>query len=846
MTLLRWLWEGQWRAQPGRAVTAVLAIAIGVALALAIHLVNRSALDEFGRALSVINGDAQLQIVATAGAFDEDLYASIAGDSRVVTASPIIDTEVPLASGAGATLRSIRIIGLDVFRAARVTPGLLPMPVDAEGAGSSSPLFGDDTIFLSAAAMQRLALKPGGELVVRNGLQPVRLRVAGEVPGVAPDQVLGVMDIGALQWRLGWLGKLTRIDLRLADGVGDAALGADWAPMLKKSATLALPDVSAQRMSNLSRAYRVNLDVLSLVALFTGAFIVYTTLSLAIVRQRQSLAMLRVLGASSRFIAAHVFGQGLILGVLGAACGIALGVAIAAIMIQAIGGDLGGGYFSGTSPALSLDPAGISVCAALGIVAGVAGAIVPALTLRDEAPAQSLRGAIAGRQGRNRRRLIGSSLLFVAGALLLAMPAIDGLPLPSYAAIAAWLFGGIAMVPVVAALAGRVAQYTPWLWRSPPLWLAVQRMALPSASGSGALAGVVASFALSSAMVIMVGSFRLSVDHWLQTVLPADLYARGGGSSVAGSMSPAFQQRLRAVDGVARIEFLRVRDLTLDPTRPIVVMVARPVDASNPQLRLPITGSILPAPPGTTALYVSEAMVDLYGFKPGTVVHLPIGDGSASFFVRAVWRDYARQFGALVVDQRDYQRISGDTTVSDVAIWRSPGVTEPALVAALQNAAPELAMLDVRSTRDIRELSLRIFDRSFAVTYVLEAIAILIGIAGVTATFAGEAIARAREFGMLRHLGMTGWQVARQLAGESLLLVSIGVIWGAAIGVAIAWVLVDRVNPQSFHWTMDLTVPFDALIASGLALILAGTLAAVWAGRQAMTAAPLRAVREDW
>ena len=855
MSLLHWLWQGQWRSQPGRFLTAILAIAIGVALGLAIHLVNRSALDEFARALTVINGDAQAQIVANAGAFDESLYSIVAGDARIAAASPVIDVEVPLgatgsASGAtarsGGPPRSIRVIGLDVFRAAQVTPGLLPSPEKAEGDGFSSALFGDDAIFLSAAALRRLDLRIGDTLTLRNGLTNVPLRISGSVPGAAPEQVLAVMDVGALQWRLGWLGKLTRIDLRLAAGADLSALADAWAAAFHGSATLSRPDASTQRMSNLSRAYRVNLNVLSLVALFTGGFIVFTTLTLATLRQRQSLALLRVLGAAPIFITIHVLGQGLILGLLGSATGVAAGIAIAAVMIRFVGGDLGGGYFSGSAPPLSLDPSGLIAFALLGIAAGLLGSISPALALRRVPPARALRGALESAHGRTRARWRVSLILFGIGAVLLMLPAINGLPLPSYAAIAAWLFGGITMVPLVVAAIGRLAGRAPILWRSPPAWLAAQKIAGPSGSAAGALAGVVASFALSSAMVVMVGSFRLSVDHWLQTVLPADLYARGGGSGAGGSLPPELQKRLRAVEGIERIEFLRSRELTLDPARPSVMLLARPVDAANPAARLPITGQVLAAPRGTVPLYASEPAADLYGFTPGRIVKLPVGDGSAEFFVVAIWRDYARQHGALIIDQNDYRRISGDDSVSDLAIWMAPGIAESTLLAALNKAAPEFGALEVRSARDIRELSLRIFDRSFAVTYALEAIAILIGLAGVTATFAGEAIARAREFGMLRHLGMTRSQIARQLAGESLLLVSIGTVWGGVIGLAIAWVLVDRVNPQSFHWTMDLAIPWSLLAASASALICAGTLAAVAAARQAMAAAPLRAVREDW
>ncbi|MBN9425843.1 MAG: ABC transporter permease, partial [Burkholderiales bacterium] len=292
LTLLGWLWRAQWRTQPGRSIAAVVAIAIGVALALAIHLVNHSALAEFDDAMAVVNGDAQMQITPLAGTLDERLYAEVAADPALL-ASPVIDAVFAVADRDETTLR---VLGLDVFRAAQVSPALVPSVADSADGGSGSPLFGDDTIFLSSAAASALGLAPGDIARLRAGARVAELRVAGTVAGVAGGQRLAVMDIGALQWRLDWLGRLSRIDLRLADGHDRQAARERLTRLLGARAALSSPDAGRQRMSNLSRAYRVNLNVLALVALFTGGFIVYSTLALAIARQQHELAVLRVLG----------------------------------------------------------------------------------------------------------------------------------------------------------------------------------------------------------------------------------------------------------------------------------------------------------------------------------------------------------------------------------------------------------------------------------------------------------------------------------------------------------------------------------------------------------------------
>ncbi len=172
-----------------------------------------------------------------------------------------------------------------------------------------------------------------------------------------------------------------------------------------------------------------------------------------------------------------------------------------------------------------------------------------------------------------------------------------------------------------------------------------------------------------------------------------------------------------------------------------------------------------------------------------------------------MWRDYARQHGAIAIAIEDWRALSADRSANNVGLWLAPGSEPETVVAAIRARLPELAATDFSSAREIRQLSLRIFDRSFALTYVLEGIAIVVGLFGVTATYAGEALARAREFGMLRHLGVTRAGIARMFALESAALIVTGVAWGAGIGVLIAMVLIHRVNPQSFHWTMDVAWP---------------------------------------
>ncbi|WP_036252202.1 ABC transporter permease, partial [Methylibium sp. T29] len=217
-------------------------------------------------------------------------------------------------------------------------------------------------------------------------------------------------------------------------------------------------------------------------------------------------------------------------------------------------------------------------------------------------------------------------------------------------------------------------------------------------------------------------------------------------------------------------------------------------------------------------VFVSEAMVALYGAAPGTRLVLPLThrDGHAlptRFFVRGVWRDYARQQGALVVDAQDFVALTGDTRVNDLALTLAPGADSAALQQALRALAPDPALLEFAQAGEIRASSLRIFDRSFAVTYWLQAVAIAIGLFGIAASFSAQVLARRKEFGLLAHLGFTRGQVLAIVAGEGVAWTAAGALLGLALGLAVSVVLVHVVNPQSFHWTMELLAPWGRLAA---------------------------------
>jgi putative ABC transport system permease protein len=851
-------------ALKGRTLLAVVAIAFGVALGLAVELVNHAAVTELTAGLALLSGNADLEVRGARNGFDEALYPVLARDADVAVASPVVEVDVTLRDRS----EPLSILGVDVFRAVAINPSLVAVSATAQprasgehGAqpqasgeqGAAGPsrdadstpaadrldaLHGD-TLFPSTAAAQWLRVGIGDSVVVQAGLHDIALRVAGHA-GSDPSARYAVMDIAAVQDRFGRHGKLTRVDLRLRPGADAAIVQRRLQALLPPGVGVAPPSTRAGATTRFSRAYRVNLDVLALVALFTGAMLVYATQTLATVRRRPQFALLRTLGLSRRQLVAWVIGEAALLGAIGATLGLAAGYLIARIALLHFGPDLGAGFFRGRAVTPSVEPLSLLAFALLGVGSAVLASLLPAREAAGAAPAAALKAVDADVLVPATASLL-AWILIAAGIGATFAPPVADLPLLGYLAIALLLTGGILAIPSLAQAglswlpAPRALQFS----------LALAHLRATPGRFAATLAAVVASVALMVSMAIMVASFRQSLDDWLGMVLPADLYLRSGSDSAF--LSAAEQQAIARVHGVARAEFMRATSVNLDPARPQIALLARDIDANDAGARLALVSrEVKPRPDAPPPLWISEAVADMRRLAPGSTMTLALNGHDVAFTVAGVFRDYARQQGAIVIERARYRALTGDDAVNEAALWLAPGARVADVRDAIEAHAGGAARLRAETPASLRALSLATFDRTFAVTYALEAAAVVIGLVGLSAALAAQTLARSREFGMLRHLGMTRRQIAGMLAIEGAMLAAIGVAAGLVQGFAISLILIHVVNRQSFHWGMDLHVPSLSLALLSAVLVALATIVAAASATHATGIAAVRAVREDW
>jgi putative ABC transport system permease protein len=826
------VFAGSLAQNKARSLLSVLAIALGVALGYAVQLISAAAVNELGQGVQFLSGAADLQVRGPRGGFDETIYPVLARMPEIAIASPVVEVDARIADRNDV----LKIIGIDAFRAAGVQPGLIAAP------GDRLELLRSDVLYLSPAAARWLGVDAGASVSLQNALRVVPLRVAGLVPAGA-EQRFAVMDIAGAQTNFDRSGRITRVDLRVKPGVDVDGFRDRLQSLLPAGLAVQRPQASIAASESLSRSYRVNMNVLALVALFTGGLLVFSTQALAVVRRRSQLALLRVLGVTRRRLVFLLVAEGAAIGVVGSVLGLAGGFVLAEIAIRTVGLDFGAGYFRGLAPVLSPNPVALGLFFCLGVAAAVLGSFVPALEAARAAPARALK---AGDQERAFARLQPfwpALLTLAAGGIAALLPPVASLPLFGYLAIALLLIGTLMLIPRITSLSLAIAPIP----RDAPARLALLQLRGAPGQAGVSLVAIVASVSLMASMAIMVASFRTSLDAWLERVLPADVYVRANAAGDSAYLTTADQALIAAVPGVRRAEFVREQQLLLDAYRPRIVLLARGGDAASLARQLPLVSAPLTvaadAPP---PVWVNEAMVDLYGFALGQVIELPLAGRLTAFTVAGVWRDYARSQGAVVMERSRYIALTGDRTATNAALWLAPAADLASVSQAIVRDVPGGSRLDIAAPGEIRELSLKAFDRTFAVTYALELAAVVIGLFGLSSSFGALVLSRRREFGLLRHLGMTRRQIGAMLAVEGLIVSGIGLVIGFCLGWVISLILIHVVNRQSFHWTMELFAPWAALAGSAVLVLALSTLTAVAMGRQAMGARAILAVKEDW
>lgn len=843
--------------RPLQSVLFIIGVALGVALVIAIDIANGSAGRAFDLSAESVTGRATHQIVGGPSGLPTDLYRQIRLELGLRLSAPVVEQFVRAANLGD---RPLRLLGVDSFAEPPFRDYLSGVTIQGENPDTAAAfnafIAEPGALLVSRTLAERYGIEPGTALYLRSGGRRFEARVIGlllPADGASEQALddLALADIATAQEIAGMPGRLTRIDLILPDGYDTSKITA----LLPPGARLTTPNAENSAINQMSDAFELNLQALSLLALVVGVFLIYNTVTFSVVQRRPVIGVLRALGATRRQIFALILGEAALLGLIGTALGLALGIIFGRGAVGLVAQTISDLYFTVNVQRVTVPPDTLLKGALVGLFASLAAAAIPSYEATRTPPAGTLRRSDVEQQA---RRLVpamtaAAILLNGAGVLLLQIPTRD--LFISFGALFCIVIGSALFTPLALIVFMRLA--APLTDR---LFGVVGRMA-PRAvvrslsRTSVAVAALTVAVSVIVGVSVMIGSFRNTVADWLDTTLGADIYisppqvtASGNGGSAA-ALEPALVERALAVPGVTGAA--TVRSVTVPapdyPDLPPANLDAINRDISGGGRRMAWNA----APGGDTwaaleagAVIVSEPFAFRRGITPeANTIRLQSDRGVQTFTVAGVFYDYSTDQGTILMADSVYRQFWDDSYLTAFSLFAAPEADTGDLIDTLQTETLAGLDLQIQSYRSLRNGVFAVFERAFSITTALQILATIVAFIGILSALMSLQLEQTRQYGVMRAAGMTPRQLWRfTLAQTGLMGLTAGLL-ALPVGLALALVLIYVINVRSFGWTMQLQLlpgEFAEAFLVAVAAALAAGLYPAWRLGRLVTAAALR------
>jgi putative ABC transport system permease protein len=770
-----------------RTFLAVISLSLGVAVIVAIRLAGEAATGSFHASMESLGGKTDFEIRANGGV-EEKWMGALEALPLDLHFSPFME--------AGATVAGI---------------GAVPVyGVDAPG---REP----DRCIVSRELAARLGQVPIDTVIAGRSY---RFRAASTES--APGEFLAI-DIADFQQMTGRFGKLDRIDVAVGPDENVARAEAAIRAALPSSYLVERPGARSDESRKMVRAFGWNLRMLSYISLLVGAFLIYNTIAISVVRRREEIGVMRALGAGRGAVLAIFLTEALLLGLVGAILGLALGRALAAASVGMISDTVNALYTTSRPAPVELTWSHVWSALIIGAVVSIGAAWGPAREAAGVAPTEAMsRGAHEHRARlRWRRALVWAAGFAVAAAALSLAGPIGGYPIGAYAAaicsVAAAAFATPALILGVQKL------MRPLLGKWVESSLAARSLEASLARTSVVVAALATAVAMMAAVGLMVGSFRETVLVWLDVQLRADLYVRALSPLRADAYAPIHPPALAAIagtPGVAAVDIFHALPLTYEGERATLGAGNMEIVRRFGRLRF-LRGedrdAILRSLAGRDRAIVSEPFANKHGVRAGGRIIVPIGEHNVQLIVAGVYYEYSSSQGYVLLDRSTLLKYLPGQPATNAAVYVAPEADAERVRRELQLRTAGMGIA-IAANREIRRNSMEVFDRTFAITWALEAVAILVAMLGAANALLALVLDRRREFGLLRHVGASRGQIHAMVLAEAGLLGFFAAVIGLALGFVLSMLLIFVVNKQSFGWTIQFHPP-GTLLASAILLV---------------------------
>lgn len=820
-----------------QSVLFVLGIALGVAVGVAIDLANTSAGRAFDLSVGSVTGRTTHQVVGSTGRLATEVYRTIRVDLGIRSSAPVIDT---YARAASLNDRSVRLLGIDPLAD---VPFRDYLARENAAAADLSALYDfmarPNSVLISSTLADEHGLAPGDTVTLQTRTRPeASVTVVGVLypsdnfSAQALDNLL-LMDIATAQEVAGQPNTITRVDLILPPEFDTRTI----ANALPPGVALTTPSESQNALSQMTDAFELNLQALSLLALLVGVFLIYNTVTISVVQRRPVIGILRSLGMTRRQVFTLILTEALVLGTIGTVLGLALGVVLGQGAVRLVSQTINDLYFRVNVEALALDPVTFIRGAVIGITASIVAAVVPSWEATRTPPVGVMRrSSVEQGVGRLLPMIAGGAL--VIGLLGYALLRIDTENIMvSFTALFMVLIGCALLTPLV--MLGVMHVSAPVMGR---LFGVLGRMAPRAVVRSLSRTSVaVAALTLAVSVIVgvsvMISSFRGTLTDWLETTLAADVFISpysDNGTTIDVDIDPTIVDLLAVVDGVERVATVRsVSVIAPDyPDLPPANLAAADVDITDGARRF--AWNAAPGGDYWAALESGQVLAsEPFAFRRDisrehNTLTLLTDRGEQTFTVAGVYYDYTADQGVVFIHADTYRQFFDDPFVSAIALDLQPDASLDEVLDTLQTETLVGTGLEAQSNRTLRQNVLEIFDRTFAITIALRLLATVVAFIGILSTLLALQLEHTRQYGVMRANGMTPRQLRLSTFLQTGLMGLTAGVLALPIGLILSLILIYVINVRSFGWTMSFDLRYQEFIQAFAVALAAALVAGVY------------------
>ena len=832
---------------PWQIGLSILGIVLGVAVVVSVDLANQGAGRAFELSMESVAGKATHQIVGSGAGLPDSLYRILRIEHGIRESAPVVEKYVSVGDSAP---RAMLLLGIDPFAEPpfRSYLGELFTSYRSE---FISFLTHPASVLMSRQNAEQFGVNSDDSLIIRIGRIKKSVRIIGlldpkDERSRRALENLVIVDISTAQELLDMNGKLSRIDLIISEN----------SSKLKKIETALPPGARILRAETRSRtaeqmvsSFNLNLTALSLLALVVGMFLIYNTMTFSVLQRRTYIGLIRSIGVTRREVFRLILNEALLLGIIGTALGIVVGIILGRGMVRLVTQSINDLYFVLSVRSLDVSATSLIKGLFLGIGATLIAAFKPAREATNAPPRVVLSRSVleTGLRERIPRLTILGILLSLIGAVILWIP--GNKILLSYMGIIPLVLGLSLLTPLIIVLLVRLmspitARFLGILGR-----MSIQGVVTQISRTSVAIAALSIAVATTVGVGTMIDSFRNTVINWLESILSADIYIaapRLVATQAYGDLDPALVDRIALLPAVQYVNYYRENQIDTE-TGKIILFTAKIGEHryENFTFKSGDAKQAWYAYQNEEAAIVSEPFAYRHNIKVGDFFSLPTDQGEMPYKIAGIYYDYGTDVGLFSIAHHTYQKYWDDDKLSGILVYAYQGTDIDKLTNLIRNMLKPDEEVIIQSNKSLLNVSVEVFDRTFLITHVLQSLAVIVAFIGVLSALMAIQLERNREFGVLRATGLTPKQLWKLVILQTGIMGLIAGLIALPVGNILALVLIKVINERSFGWSIQFELMPNLFLQAIVLAVLAAVLAGIYPAFKMARTSPALALREE-